>query len=526
MATTISRRKAAVLNLLGQYGMNVLAVCQGILLVPLYLWKFDIDLYGAWLATGGILVWLGMVDAGLTNLLRQRVAMTVGRGDTEAVAAVIGTGWAIIAAVSMIPVGVCVILSPFVAHWFGLAGENATQLSWAFVFGGLAAGTTMLANAVSSALQGLHRTPVMSVAMLAAGVLGIVFTAGGVVYGLGVSAIPLGLVLRGGLAGAVMAAYLLFVVRRHYGVWPCFRKRTLRGLWLDSGWTFLDRLASNAGRRLDGLVAALILGPAAAPIVVLTRRAWDLFAMFANRIPQVVVPGLAELCGSGNLTGYRNMVMKLLGTILTIALIGGSVCFALNPAFLRLWVPEVPSVGTGYHALLALSMTGFMLFTAVHQALFAAGQIRRTALLGLFGVSVRTGMMFVLLAHLGVVGAPLSGMLARAAALVVIASGSTREVLGLAGIWTWARLSRLLRLIACSLALPVVSLIWPPPTSWGQFVLRASAYLMIVCLVLLLAFPAQAAGALAALRGRIKRRFARGGAGASPAGRDERSDSP
>ena len=80
----VSRRFTSLVNLFFHYNAVVLVIVQGILLVPLYLRSIPVATYGAWLATGSILSWIDLVDPGLSDVLRQRVAYTYGKGDVAA----------------------------------------------------------------------------------------------------------------------------------------------------------------------------------------------------------------------------------------------------------------------------------------------------------------------------------------------------------------------------------------------------------------------------------------------------------
>ena len=80
----VSRRRTTLLNLFFSYASMGLVLVQGIVLVPLYVAKVPLALYGAWLATGNVLTWLEMVDPGTGDVIRQRVARLYGANDRAA----------------------------------------------------------------------------------------------------------------------------------------------------------------------------------------------------------------------------------------------------------------------------------------------------------------------------------------------------------------------------------------------------------------------------------------------------------
>jgi len=51
---------------------------KGVVLVPLYLHKFGVDVYGAFLASANVIGLIGVVDFGISAVLYQRLAAAWG----------------------------------------------------------------------------------------------------------------------------------------------------------------------------------------------------------------------------------------------------------------------------------------------------------------------------------------------------------------------------------------------------------------------------------------------------------------
>src|SRR5947209_4163631 len=88
----MSRRTAALVNLCGSTANTLVVAVQAVILIPLYLHFVGNRLYGAWLASGDILVWLQVFDLGLPNLLIQRIGAADGAGDDETIGEYLATG--------------------------------------------------------------------------------------------------------------------------------------------------------------------------------------------------------------------------------------------------------------------------------------------------------------------------------------------------------------------------------------------------------------------------------------------------
>src|SRR3989339_378218 len=90
-----SRTRATKWNLFFHYASIGLMMISGVILVPLYLKFISIGLYGAWLATGNVLMWLTALDPGLSTVIQQRVGAAYGNKDISAIGRTIPGGVAL-----------------------------------------------------------------------------------------------------------------------------------------------------------------------------------------------------------------------------------------------------------------------------------------------------------------------------------------------------------------------------------------------------------------------------------------------
>ena len=70
----------------GERASTLIASIQSVILIPLHIAHIGPRLYGAWLGSGDILVWMQAFDFGLPNLMIQRIGEAHGRGDAAQVA--------------------------------------------------------------------------------------------------------------------------------------------------------------------------------------------------------------------------------------------------------------------------------------------------------------------------------------------------------------------------------------------------------------------------------------------------------
>ena len=76
-----SRKKGTIALMATSYVSLALVMVRNLVMIPLYLACIDNRLYGAWLATGSIVTYFGLLDFGLNGVLMQRVASSYGERD-------------------------------------------------------------------------------------------------------------------------------------------------------------------------------------------------------------------------------------------------------------------------------------------------------------------------------------------------------------------------------------------------------------------------------------------------------------
>src|SRR5262245_81108 len=86
------RRRAAIATLLGTTTNTFVVSLQAVILAPLYLHFVGSRLYGSWLASGEMLVWMQTLDLGLPNVLIQRIGAADGAGDDRTSGEYFATG--------------------------------------------------------------------------------------------------------------------------------------------------------------------------------------------------------------------------------------------------------------------------------------------------------------------------------------------------------------------------------------------------------------------------------------------------
>jgi O-antigen/teichoic acid export membrane protein len=404
----ISRRAATIANLVFQYISISLAIINGFVLVPLYLRYIDYKLYGAWLATGSIVSWLGLVDAGMSDIVRQRTAQVYGARDLEQAGKYIGTSLICISAVGMMPMLISFGVAPFLPVLFGLESRLADSLVTSFILAGVSCSLAVIASSAYSVQQGLQRHLSVCVIHTTGSIIGLIATVWMLVSGYGLISIPLGLVFRGIMWVCIFWPHTLYFCLRTLHMRLQFSRRHFYKIATLTGWSFLSRISYQFFNQCDALIVGLFMGVEVVPVFVLTKRAWDILAMLLERISVAFMPGLAHLHGEEDEDKFTWVSRRLLRIVMYASLAGAGVCLAFNKTFVNLWLGPKLYAGQVFNVLIGLGILTRVFVFTINRVLFAAGIIKGPSIAMVIQNSARAALLIPLIWILGLPGAALS----------------------------------------------------------------------------------------------------------------------
>ena len=78
-----TRKSATKIQVVTGYLLQSAVIVRGLILIPFFISILGDRLYGLWLASGGILVWLTMLDMGLARGLMQRMSYYYGKNNLQ-----------------------------------------------------------------------------------------------------------------------------------------------------------------------------------------------------------------------------------------------------------------------------------------------------------------------------------------------------------------------------------------------------------------------------------------------------------
>ncbi len=399
---TISRTRTTQWNLFFHYVSIALMMVSGVLLVPIYLHQIPLALYGAWLATGNVLMWLTAVDPGLSAALQQRIGSAYGQRDHQAVRGFIFAGLLLSAGATLILVLLGNLIEGHIPGWLNLANNEDTNILL-HAFGVAVIGSCLLlfSYSITAINQGLQSSLGIGSIYVVVHALDIILILVLIYNGFGLMALAYSALFRG--MGMLLgnAAYLAWRLTKE-NIGFSFSTNKLRELSRLMPFTFLAQASGVVANNIDAFVTARFLGPEIVPVLVLTRKAIEICRTFVSRPAMAFAPSLSHLVGTGETEKAKQVLFRLVRIMIWLLLLVASGLMSFNEEFVRLWVGSNLFAGGVINTLLCAGLLLGVLTTSLSNLCMALGNIK--------GASIATLVQSIIFMLLVVVGAKYFGL--------------------------------------------------------------------------------------------------------------------
>ena len=191
------RRKAVIWHVAGGWLSTLIPIVQGLLLIPLSIHFLGDRLYGFWLATGGVLAWISMVDLGVSAVTLQRCAAAFGRKDLSTVTLYFSHGAVVMAGVLMLFAISVFAIGSFIPSWLEIDPAVQGMIIHCFYATSIATMVHLLNDFMRNLAAALQRNHIPVFAQTLGGLVGLLgIIAALVVFELGLWALVAGVLLR------------------------------------------------------------------------------------------------------------------------------------------------------------------------------------------------------------------------------------------------------------------------------------------------------------------------------------------
>ena len=469
------RKRASMLQAIGGYVNTGLTVIQGLVLIPLYLHYIGAHTYGLWLASGGILTWLGFVDMGISGMFVQRIARAYGQRDLSQVGAYFTNGMIISFCMSLMFVGLGLGVSlwlPELLH----AAEQANLLQQCFQLAILATGLNIANECLRAFAQALLRPVFAILSLIACRVLGLAATIVFLFDDFGLWSIPLGSAITAGsvfMLNSANAARLFSSL----GTKASISMEVLREYIHISPALFAGRIGNAMVKQIEPLLITIVFHPELATAYTVTKRAADIISQLLQVIIASSFPSFAHLAGEAGAAKITQVMRYIVTLIFMLGLIGFGSYIAMNRSFVSLWVGAEYFLDSKVVILIAAGALVMVLRNTISRMLVGLGDIAIPSLLMLLEAIVRVVLMAILLKAIGIAGVPAAMLVSCGVFLAVYTTRVEKRLPSAVGHGSLVK-AALITTLAFIIALLIAHSL-PSPGGWWLFAVYAFAVLAV-----------------------------------------------
>jgi O-antigen/teichoic acid export membrane protein len=421
------RRKATLATLAGSVSNTLVVALQAVVLIPLYMRYVGPRLYGAWLGSGDVLVWMQALDLGLPNLMIQRISAAHGKQDSRTVAEWLATGGLVLFLLSALIIAIGAGLSPFIPRWMGVSGEEARQLRACFAVGACAAGLTMFNNTFVGLSRGVQDTALMNVSLLCSAAVGFATSLALLMTGWGLWAIPLGMVARVCVLLVGSGVFVTRKLRSGLGRYLAVRRQLFREFFRVAPATGVAGVSYALMNQSETALVAILLSPEIAAVLNITRKAVDVARAVLDTVGFATYGSFAHLAGSDQRSRALDVHADIREVRFSLAFAAAAVYLAVNRDLVAVWVGPAQFGGE----LLTCGMAVQLVFVGqsyLWNYLYrATGPVVRGSVGLIVECLARVPLMITLIVTLGLVGVPIAAIVTSATAIIVLHRWTAQE---------------------------------------------------------------------------------------------------
>lgn len=471
----ISRKRATILLALGGYANTAITIVQGLLLIPLYLYFIGPTTYGLWLASGGMLGMMLLMNFGVGTLVTQRVAHAYGQNDLDSVGAYFVSGMFVYLFICLVFGAVGWIVSFSLPGILNVVNEDAEILRQCFLIAVLAMTIAIFNECLRSYGQAMLRPVIPMLGMAAGRIFGIGVTVFMLFDGSGLWSIPVGTLLAESSILVVNVFFVLNLFRKTTGT-ARLDKKLIRDYLKTSPALLLAKSGNSISQESEPLLITMLINAEMTTAYMIARKAADMVFLMISVLNASILGSFSHLAGEADRVKIKQMVSNLFFLAFVISLIGFSVYVAVNNDFLALWV------GADYvfeQELIAVIGIGFFsraLKGMLSQILYSIGDFNVTSLIVFIEALAKIGLALTFFGFLGVAAVPCAMALSGLCALLALGV-RIKSLLGMV-----TKSGYLLRVVSSMLVSGLLIQMVPSQESWLFFIINTT---LLVCALLI-----------------------------------------
>lgn len=393
-----SRKVAVLTNMFGTYSYVVVNILNGLVLIPLFLKYFGVELYGAWLATSGMISMFALLEGGINQVITQRLALSYSRNKQVSFRLVFSSGLIINTMVVLGMILLGGIFSKTFQYFIHTSTSNYRVLSNSIILATLGVALTLYQNTLFSPLYAWQRTFTAGIINSGTSILGIVINLILLFNGAGIISISISLFLNG-LIGFLLAIFSVSKqMRARYGKgWFILKIRHTKFILKKSAPLYLNTVINTISGNIEPVIIAGYVNSAAVVMYNVTYKLISMAGLPINAIAGAIMGSASHLFGQNDRDKQKSVVQTVvsLHTIVSVIVIVALV--VINKDFIRVWVGQNLYGGDLLTILFGCQVLLTTRFNIYNSLIQATGNFKLTSLTGIIVSVGKLVLLFMLI---------------------------------------------------------------------------------------------------------------------------------
>lgn len=400
--------KASLYNYLFNSINSIVMIVNGIIMVPLYFHYMSVATYGAWLASGNLVAMIGLLEAGFSGVITQKMASAIATNNREGFLSLAGSNilTAGIISILIFALGSCFI--PFIANIVNADAEWASDITIAYTISLLSSAIAVLVSLFGAFPQVWQQTRQVGIINTCVNIWAIVVMVVCLLLGKGVVSLALGYLARSSTNLLIQGYWIMRHWRECEKEKPVFRIKESISLLRECFYPMLAKVSGVLMSHSQSLILAALLAPTAAAIYDITSKVISCANGFVSMANGSFFALLSIVFGKNDKAELNRVVGNIIQyfTICVIGVFVFGVCF--SKAVVYYWV-GLDKYG-GDFLLIAVGIASLVnLYKAFfNNLLFTSGNIKKSSIIDMFSLIVYITSLALSIRLLGVYSVPVS----------------------------------------------------------------------------------------------------------------------
>lgn len=402
MAT--NRKQNSLIALGISYAKFAISMITGIFLIPIYVGFVGSADFGVWLASGNIVAWMVLMDPGIAELSRQRIAQQFGANQWDEVCSTISCSLLLLFSVAASIVIVGSLLSSQVGGWLRIDDAELNAAAGAVVriacFG---TAMHLIGNYLGGIVQGLQSNWAVGGVVLLSMLIDPVLRVCLLLYGYGIESFAYGLVASGAI---LLVGNALVLSWKIGGMGKGFNASLseLRVLFSLLSFTSMSNIGGIFSNNIMSFLVTRYIGPEATSIFEVTRRPIQMCRIFLDKSASALLPSFSHLKGERDESKISSYVLKFMEISMVSCLFFIGLLVVTLEDFIGIWMGPAFFAGERVAWLLIAGLAVAVMHNGSRMFYYSIGSIKYVGVASILIQALSVTMAFSVVQIFGIHG--------------------------------------------------------------------------------------------------------------------------